>query len=135
VKQHTLRHAFVEYLPERLEEETLYVSMQYATAAHKCCCGCDNDVFTPLSPTDWKLTFDGRSISLFPSIGNWSFPCKSHYWIRAGKVEWARQWSNKEIQDGRASDTRRKEKQYCAATAAPEKRPDDTFWRKLRKWL
>jgi hypothetical protein len=135
VKQHLLRHEFVEYLPEQLMEGTLYVSMQYATAAHKCCCGCGNDVFTPLSPTDWKLTFDGRTISLYPSIGNWSFPCRSHYWIRAGKVEWTRQWSAEEIADGRASDTRRKEKQHGAAKSAPEKRPTDTFWRKLKKWL
>lgn len=125
MKQHTLRHAFVEYLPERLEEGTLYISMQYATAAHKCCCGCGNDVYTPLSPADWKLTFDGRTISLFPSIGNWSFPCRSHYWIKKNTVAWAPRWSDEEIDAGRANDRERKEQQHG--------KPREGFWRKLRR--
>ena len=37
---------------------------------------------TPLKPTDWKLTFDGKTITLYPSIRNWNFACRSHYWIR-----------------------------------------------------
>jgi hypothetical protein len=108
VKQHTLQLAFVEFLPERLEEGMLYVSMQYATAAHKCCCGCGNDVYTPLSPTDWKLTFDGRTVSLFPSIGNWSFPCQSHYWIKRNGVEPAPQLTSEQIATGRATDPAKK---------------------------
>jgi len=43
----------------------------------------------PLGPTDWKLTFDGESVSLYPSVGNWNFPCQSHYWIQENKVRWA----------------------------------------------
>ena len=70
---------FVMSIPDSLAERTLYVSMEYATVTHKCCCGCGLEVVTPLSPTDWKLTFDGVSVSLDPSIGNWSFPCRSHY--------------------------------------------------------
>ncbi|PYT79987.1 MAG: hypothetical protein DMG40_13935 [Acidobacteria bacterium] len=77
-----LAHEFVEYMPDQLKDGVLYVSIPFATGAHKCCCGCGQEVVTPLSPTDWKLIFDGRSISLDPS--NWSFPCKSHYWIRSG---------------------------------------------------
>jgi hypothetical protein len=69
---------FVASIPDRLAEHTLYVSMEYATVAHQCCCGCGLEVVTPLSPTDWKLTYDGVSVSLHPSIGNWSFPCRSH---------------------------------------------------------
>jgi Family of unknown function (DUF6527) len=131
VKQHTLRHAFIEYLPERLEEGTLYVSMQYATAAHKCCCGCGNDVYTPLSPTNWKLTFDGRTVSLFPSIGNWSFPCRSHYWIRKNTVEWAKRWSDDEIDAGRANDRELRQRDY--REEAQDKK--STLWRRIRKRL
>jgi hypothetical protein len=80
--------AFVEFLPDELESGKLYISMQYATASHKCCCGCGRDVVTPISPTDWQLAFDGRSLSLTPSIGNWSYPCRSHYWIRHNRVVW-----------------------------------------------
>ncbi len=107
-----LRHEFVEYIPEHLTEGTIYLSMAFATATHKCCCGCGNIVITPLSPTDWKLTFDGESISLDPSIGNWSFPCKSHYWIRRNRVRWAPQWSPKQIEAGRIRDRLSKEKYF-----------------------
>jgi len=60
-------------------------------------CGCNNEVVTPLSPTDWQLTFDGESVSLNPSIGNWSFKCKSHYWIVKDTIKMARKWSDDEI--------------------------------------
>lgn len=83
-----LSHTFVEFIPDEIEPGKLFVSMQYATASHKCCCGCGRDVVTPISPKDWQLTFDGRSISLTPSIGNWSYPCRSHYWIRQDRVVW-----------------------------------------------
>ena len=92
---------FVEFIPEVIEEGILYVSMEYATVIHKCCCGCGNEVVTPLSPTDWKLIFDGRAITLDPSIGNWGFPCQSHYWIRGNSVRWAGRWSRKRIEASR----------------------------------
>jgi hypothetical protein len=60
-------------------------------------CGCNNEVVTPLSPTDWQLTFDGESVSLNPSIGNWSFKCKSHYWIVKDTIKMVRKWSDDEI--------------------------------------
>ena len=52
---------------------------------------------TPLGPAEWKLTYDGRTVSLAPSIGNWSFPCRSHYWINEGNVRWARGFSEAEV--------------------------------------
>jgi hypothetical protein len=101
---------FVTSIPKRLEDRTLYVSMDYATVAHKCCCGCGLEVVTPLSPTDWKLTYDGVSVSLHPSIGNWSFPCKSHYWIDKSKIRWAERWTQEQINAGRALDRCAKKK-------------------------
>jgi hypothetical protein len=80
---------FLNQLPPALEAQTLYVSMQYGTVIHLCACGCGRKVVTPLSPNDWKLTFDGRSLTLSPSIGNWQYPCRSHYWVRNSRVEWA----------------------------------------------
>lgn len=92
-----LAHTFVDRFPDQLEPGTVYVSIPYATVAHLCCCGCGNEAVTPLGRAEWKLTFDGESISLHPSIGNWSFPCRSHYWIRNNTVHWARRWSDKQI--------------------------------------
>jgi hypothetical protein len=68
----TFQHEFVESFPETLEQRVLYISMPYSTATHQCACGCGNEVVTPFSPTDWQLHFDGVSISLTPSIGNWN---------------------------------------------------------------
>lgn len=96
--------SFVEFIPEAIDEGVLYVSMEYATASHRCCCGCGLLVVTPLSPTDWRLTFDGRSIYLHPSIGNWSFPCQSHYWVRGNRIQWAGRMSKQEIDLVRAHD-------------------------------
>jgi hypothetical protein len=73
---------FVGYMPDEFRQGILYVSMRGKIVIHLCACGCGEKVVTPISPNDWKLTFDGETISLCPSIGNWDFPCKSHYWIR-----------------------------------------------------
>jgi len=117
----TLEYEFVDVIPGKLEEQTLYVSMDYATAVHKCCCGCGREVVTPLSPTDWKLIYDGVSVSLSPSIGNWSFECRSHYWIRKCKVRWSRSWSQKKIDAGRERDRKMKERYYSdGATVSKE---------------
>lgn len=107
-----LQFKFVEFMPDVLEEGILYISIEYCTAIHKCVCGCGKEVVTPLSPTDWKITYDGKSISLDPSIGNWNFECKSHYWITKNKVRLARQWSNMEIINGRKDDTEKKKKYF-----------------------
>lgn len=109
MKRDTINYAFVDAIPDALEERTIYVSIDFATAAHKCCCGCGHEVVTPLSPTDWKITHDGVSVSLSPSIGNWSFPCRSHYWIVRNEVRWAAQWTQEQIEAGRAADRRAKQ--------------------------
>jgi hypothetical protein len=105
-----LQHKFVEFIPENLEDDILYISIEYCTAVHKCICGCGNEVVTPLSPTDWQLTFDGESVSLNPSIGNWNFKCQSHYWIINNKIKYSRGWSNAEIKSGRSKDLKKKKK-------------------------
>lgn len=103
-----LKHSFVEFVPRELEEGVIYISIEFATAVHLCVCGCKNEVVTPFSSTDWKLIFEGDFISLSPSIGNWSFDCKSHYWIYRNKIMMCRRWSDKEVEQNRKSDKRRK---------------------------
>ena len=135
-----LAHEFVELIPDDLREGMLYVSMGFATVAHKCCCGCGNEVVTPLSPTDWKLIFDGETISLCPSIGNWSFACRSHYWIKNNKVQWADEWSSEKIEAARTHDRRAKTIYYSGADTAADHvvrnnpEAENGFWKKLRKW-
>lgn len=78
---------FVEFLPMNLEEGKLYISMKYCTAVHLCACGCGERVVTPLQPNGWKLSFDGV-VTLRPSIGNFEYPCMSHYFITDNKIQW-----------------------------------------------
>ena len=89
MKLHALHPEFVKSVPETLQPGVLYISMQYATAIHLCACGCAEEVVTPISPRGWQLEYDGESISLKPSIGNWRLPCRSHYWIRRSRINWA----------------------------------------------
>jgi hypothetical protein len=118
-----LTHEFVEFVPDELKERTLYVSVQYKTVVHLCCCGCGRQVVTPLSPTAWKLTFDGVSISLHPSVGNWNLPCKSHYWIDRNRVRWAGRWSQTQIEAGRAAEAQARSEHYGNAAAQVEAQP------------
>jgi hypothetical protein len=105
-------HKFVEFIPEQIEEGVLYISIEYCTAVHKCVCGCGNEVVTPLSPTDWELTFDGKTVSLSPSIGNWNFECKSHYFITRNRIRHAKRWKDWEIKQGRKVDAESKKKYF-----------------------
>jgi hypothetical protein len=142
-----LRHEFVEFIPDDLQPGTIYVSIRFATASHLCCCGCGNKVVTPLRPTDWKLIFDGKTVSLDPSIGNWSFACQSHYWIVRNKIKWARRWTQEEIKGGRAFDSLAKSDYFgdTGAGAAPagsnaavvprRRETKVSIWMRLKKWL
>ena len=114
-----LKHEFVEFMPSDPKAGVIYVSMRFGTASHLCCCGCGNKVVTPLRPTDWKLIFDGKSVSLEPSIGNWSFACRSHYWIRNNRVQWAEDWPDEKVQAGRTFDAGRKKSYFGKAIKAP----------------
>lgn len=107
-----LHHQFVESVPESMEQGVVYVSIKYRSVIHLCVCGCKNEVVTPLSPTDWRLTFDGVSISLDPSVGNWSLRCRSHYFIRQNKAIWAGDWSDERVAAGRDWDRKNKDRYF-----------------------
>jgi hypothetical protein len=99
-----LRHEFVEFIPDEIEDGVLYITYIYCTAVHKCVCGCGNKVVTPISPDGWKLLFDGKTVSLSPSIGSWRLACQSHYWVENNKVVHARKWTLKEIENGKEDE-------------------------------
>jgi len=142
-----LAHEFVECVPEELKDRTLYISTKYATAVHKCCCGCGREVVTPLSPTAWELTFNGKTVSLYPSIGSWSLPCQSHYFIRENRVVWAPRWSKDQIAKGRELEARARGEYFAAGRTPPRQeevisaaspatpKPRDSLWKKVKKWL
>jgi hypothetical protein len=122
----------VRTIPSGLADGVLYVSREFDTAAHRC--GCGREVVTPLGPTDWKLSGTGPAPSMGPSIGNWSFPCRSHYIIRNGQVVWADSWSMAQIAKGRAADMRRKDAFFAERQASPVK-PRRGWFERLVGWF
>ncbi len=132
-----LEPIFVEFIPRELVPGKLYVSMVYTTTAHLCASGCGSKVVLPISPAQWQLCFDGETVSLSPSVGNWDLPCQAHYWIRKNKIHWAPQWDKKRIHAGRRSDTRDLDNFYddratpprtANESAAPRRK---SFWQRL----
>lgn len=119
MRTETLEPRFVEAVPTTIEPGLLYVSMEFATTSHLCCCGCGNRVVLPLHPTAWQLRYDGKGISISPSVGNWSFPCRSHYWIKSNQIDWAGEWSDERVQAGRERALAERE----AATSMAAERP------------
>lgn len=108
MKQTTLVPEYVEFIPERLVDGVLYISETYKTALHRCACGCGEEVVTPLSPAEWRLQRVGDTVSLSPSIGNWSFSCKSHYIVRRNRVVWAESMTDAQIAQVKVRDARDK---------------------------
>lgn len=93
----TIRPEFVEFAPAALSPGVLYISERFQTALHMCPCGCGEKVITPLSPARWQLRRHDDTVSLHPSIGNWDYACRSHYYIRRNKIVWAEQFCQREI--------------------------------------
>ncbi|WP_373279633.1 DUF6527 family protein [Chitinibacter fontanus] len=151
---HVLKPLFVRSIPRELETGVLYVSLDYGTAVHCCCCGCGEQVVTPLSPTDWKISYDGDSVSMTPSIGNWQLPCRSHYIIRRGRVIEAEPWSTARVNAAHLRDKVAKVSFYSqentldqvqkaqlsdhmkSSTRAPQPTDRPTgFWSSIATWI
>lgn len=95
------------------------------------------EVVAPFTPTDWKMTFDGETISLRPSIGNWTLKCRSHYVIDRGKVIEAGSWSDEQVEAERCRDRAAKARFYGQSpkieptVKAVPTRPTPSFWRRV----
>lgn len=84
----------VTELPDRLKPRTLYVVGEDGHrwfAAFLCPCGCGETIQASLlekSRPHWRLTerWDSAA-SLHPSVWR-TKNCRSHFWLRAGRVHW-----------------------------------------------
>lgn len=140
-----LEHRFVQHIPDGLESGVLYISMEYGTAAHRCCCGCGEEVVTPFTPTDWNMTFDGETVSLNPSIGNWTLACRSHYVIKRGRVIEAGPWTDKQVEAERHRDRAAKARFYgvpepaepgaAASQVEPPSQAKPSFVGRILRWV
>ena len=138
MKQSIMKYEFVEFIPAQVQEGVLYISIPHSTAIHQCACGCGSEVVTPLHPTGWEVSFNGEAVSLNPSIGNWSFPCQSHYWITRNKIRWARKWTTSEIEEGRAYDRELRSPPGTSgvdADTSTKAKTTRSAWRRLKKLM
>ena len=120
----------VQYIPKELEPGVLYVSEEFGAAVHLCACGCGRKVSTPLRPPRWVLVNSGSGPTLRPSVGNWQFPCKSHYWITRGDIVWDAEWTPEQIAEGRLEEEAR---QIAYFDALDRKRSG--ILRRIWRWL
>jgi len=135
----SIKPKYVNLMPNQIEEGFLYICEPYQIAIHKCCCGCGVEVVTPLSPADWSIRKSGDLVSIMPSIGNWSFECKSHYWISDNQIIWATQFSEAQINFVRAKDKKDKEDYIKEINFKKEQaaRPESfimVVWNALVRW-
>lgn len=81
MKQKRYKHLFVDSIPANLQDGVLYVCIKHHIISHLCACGCGHRVDTPIAPDEWRLAYDGETVSLWPSIGNYDISCRSHYYM------------------------------------------------------
>lgn len=72
---------YVEFVPNDLEQNVLYISKEFETIVHLCLCGCGNLSVTPINERGWKLIESNNKVSLTPSILNTACPNRYHYII------------------------------------------------------
>ncbi|EKN4026669.1 hypothetical protein DVQ44_03455 [Yersinia enterocolitica] len=119
----------VDTMPKILENGILYYSDKYGTAAHICACGCGQKIRTPIGPTEWSLTESSQGPTLNPSVGNWQKECKSHYFIRKGKIEWCGRWTEEQINKGREREELARAEYYNSMYA------NKGFFERLWLWI
>lgn len=108
MKSKRIYPVFTSIIPDVLDRDKVYISLDYNTVAHLCACGCGEEVVTPLQPSEWKMIYDGETVSLHPSIGNWSYKCRSHYWIKGNQIVWADDWSDEQVKRARQLEAQKK---------------------------
>ncbi|RYD50558.1 MAG: hypothetical protein EOP52_13885 [Sphingobacteriales bacterium] len=86
---------------------------------------------TPLNPKGWNINFDGETVTLSPSVGNWNIPCRSHYIIDRSRVIECGEWSpaqaqHEQIRTQKALAQHFDQQQEVSATVIPAHPPTQT---------
>lgn len=103
----------------------VYHTHKFKLAALLCACGCRHRV-TLLVPDSHQVTSQDGLATIRPSIAVCDGPCKSHYFITAGQIEWLPAFS--------AVQARSLMKNQIARHIAHDRKPRSLFgwaWRAL----
>jgi Family of unknown function (DUF6527) len=127
MKIETISLELVELVPAELQPGVLYASKKYSTAAHLCACGCGEKVRTQLGYLGWQLTREQSGPTLYPSIGNWQKPCRSHYFIRSGRIIWLGDLTDAQILEGRSAENSRRDAHFAKKRSG--------WWARWKEWF
>lgn len=118
-----LKPIYVRYMPsaDTVREGELYISLEFQTAIHKCCCGCGEEVVTPFNSAQWHIYEKDGEVTLHPSIGNWSYACRSHYFIKNNRIVWAEAFDKNKISRVQARDKHALESYITHKNAATQR--------------
>ena len=87
--------SWILVIPSNLDDGIMYICLNCNVIVHKCACGCGEKTVTPIDRNyGWIMKYDGQTVTLRPSIGNFSIPCNSHYYITENRVEWIEKYQN-----------------------------------------
>lgn len=131
----TIVPEFVERVPHEIEEGIIYISTSVNTAVHLCPCGCKTEIVTPIDPSEWRFTYDGENISLYPSVGVWGAKCKSHYWIKMSQIEWSRTYTEEEINDVRNQERADNQEYYNELKGEKNKIQLNVWFKRVLKYI
>lgn len=85
----------VERIPKNLDNGVVYHNEEFELAAMLCACGCGHRVDLLVPDGHQVSSVDGLA-TIRPSIAVCDAPCKSHYFITAGRVEWLPEFTQAE---------------------------------------
>lgn len=116
----------VERIPKVLSEGVVYHNEEFQLAALLCACGCGHRI-TLLVPDSHQVSSKEGLATIRPSIAVCDAPCKSHYFITAGRVEWRPPFTQ-----AHASNVMRNQ---IARHASQDRRPSqiETLWAAFRR--
>lgn len=81
------RYLLVDRIPKQMQEGVVYHTEEFELAGLLCACGCGHSI-TLLVPDSHQVWDEGGYATIRPSVGVFDAPCKSHYIISTGNVQW-----------------------------------------------
>jgi hypothetical protein len=85
-------YSAVERIPKELRPGIVYHTKEFELGAMLCACGCGHRVDL-LVPDSHQIYSEDGLATIRPSVAVCDAPCKSHYFISAGRVQWLRPFS------------------------------------------
>jgi hypothetical protein len=119
----------VERIPKPLIPGVVYHNVEFELAALLCACGCGHRI-TLLVPDGHRISVNGDLPSITPSILVADAPCRSHYYVTDGKVDWWPAMSESQA----AAVMRRQVARHVAADLAKRSGWERFRQRVLRAW-